>query len=197
MIKATLSKATIIGYVGRDPDVRISQSGKRVVSFPVVTNADWRDARGQRCSKPVWHNVVVYHESVAHIAAKFLKKGSRVYLEGSLENRRWIRKDGQPENTVTELVLSGFNARLVVLDDPPETSLPTQTEVPIDDLADAPAPLSIARSRARFGDDLPDAPDAPDAEPGKIDAGLQRFLGMPDDHARSVRRDAGDDRRTA
>lgn len=175
MTKATLNTATLIAYVGKDPVVRKSFSGKQVVEFPVVTNSDWRDARGQRCSKEIWHRVVVYHEAVAQIAAKFVKKGSRILIEGSIENRRWMAKSGERDNTVTEIVLSGFNARLLILDHPPEASLVAQTE-------------------ASTADDLAAASTSP-PDDNKIDASRFAWLTPDDDHDRARLRGAGDDDR--
>ena len=108
---------------------------------------------------------MVFESESAKYVARRVRKGSRVYLEGELQLRRWISKEtGDLENFISEIVLSGFNARLAVLDDPlPETA---QTEAPAeDDLGDSPTPLSIARSAARYGDGL-------DAESDKIDTTL-------------------------
>jgi single-strand DNA-binding protein len=165
MNETTLNRATIIGRLIHDPQIKTTPAGKTTASFTVITVSEWRDRAGSRCTKSFAHRVVVYENEAAKFAARRLRKGSRVLLEGEMQVRKWIsRETGEPENFVTEIVLSGFNARLAVLDDPlPETA---QTEAPAeDDLGDSPTPLSIARSAARYGDGL-------DAESDKIDTTL-------------------------
>jgi single-strand DNA-binding protein len=169
MNEATLNRATIIGRLSRDPEIRNTPAGKTTASFLVITFSEWRDRAGSRCTKSFAHRVMVFENEAAKFAARRLRKGSRVYLEGELQVRRWINKEtSEPENFVPEIILSGFNARLQLLDDPlPES----QTEAPAeDDVDDSPVPLSIKRSAARYGNGT-DA--APDQEPGgKIDSSL-------------------------
>jgi len=153
MNETTLNRATIIGRLAHDPTIKQTPAGKTTASFTVVTLSEWRDRSGNRCTKSFAHRVVVYELEAAKFAARRLRKGSRILLEGELQLRRWInRETGEAENFVTEIVLSGFNARLAVLDDPQPEAV--QSEAPTeDDLDDSPTPLSIKRSAAKYGDD--------------------------------------------
>jgi single-strand DNA-binding protein len=168
MNESTLNKVAIIGRLSRDPEIRQTPAGKTTASFVVQTLSEWRDRDGNRCTKLFAHRVMVFEHEAAKFVARRVRKGSRVYLEGELQLRRWINKEtGQLENFVSEIVLSGFNARLSVLDDPlPEA----QNEAPCeDDLDDSPTPLSIKRSAAKYGDGI----DAePDQNSDKIDTAL-------------------------
>jgi single-strand DNA-binding protein len=169
MTESTLNKVCLIGRLNRDPEIRTTSAGKTTASFVVTTTSEWRDRAGNRCTKSHAHRVMVFENESAKYVARRVRKGSRVYLEGELQLRRWISKEtGDLENFVSEIILSGFNARLHLLDDPPPES---ETEAPAeDDIDDSPVPLSIKRSAAKYGDGT----DAePDQEPGgKIDSNL-------------------------
>jgi single-strand DNA-binding protein len=172
MNESTLNKVAIIGRLNRDPEIRTTSAGKTTASFVVTTTSEWRDRAGNRCTKSHAHRVMVFENESAKYVARRVRKGTRVYLEGELQLRRWISKEtGDLENFISEIVLSGFNARLAVLDDPPPEAAQTEALPEPDD--DSPTPLSIARSAARYGDGL----DAePDHEPSKIDPTIP-FLG--------------------
>lgn len=111
-----INKHIIVGHLGRDAEVRRSQGGKPIASFSVATTDRWRDkATGERREHTTWHRVVVFNETLAEIAGKYLKKGARVYVEGASKNREYTDKDGI-QRYVTELILSGFNCQLHMLD---------------------------------------------------------------------------------
>jgi single-strand DNA-binding protein len=112
----SVNKVILVGNLGRDPEVRRMQDGRPIVNLSVATSENWRDkATGERKEKTEWHRVVIFNENIAKIAEQYLKKGSKIYLEGSLQTRKWQDQSGQEKYT-TEVVLQGFNAVLTMLD---------------------------------------------------------------------------------
>jgi single-strand DNA-binding protein len=112
----SVNKVILVGNLGRDPEARNMQSGGKVVSFSVATSESWSDrASGERKEKTQWHRVAIFNEKLGEIAEKYLRKGSKVYLEGQLESRKYTDKDGQ-EREITEVVLSRFRGELTLLD---------------------------------------------------------------------------------
>ena len=115
----SVNKVILIGNLGKDPEIRRMQDGRPIANFSVATSETWRDkATGERKEKTEWHRVVIFNEGLAKIAEQYLKKGSKVYLEGSLQTRKWQDQSGQ-EKYSTEVVLQGFNAVLTMLDGRP------------------------------------------------------------------------------
>src|SRR4051794_6020401 len=110
----SVNKAIIIGNLGRDPEARNMQSGGKVVSFSVATSESWKDKDGQRQERTQWHRAI-FNEKLGEIAEKYLRKGSKVYLEGRIESRKFTDKDGQ-EREITEIVLPRFGGELTLLD---------------------------------------------------------------------------------
>jgi len=114
----SVNKVILIGNLGKDPEVRRMQDGRPVVNLSVATSDSWRDkATGERRERTEWHRVVIFNENLCRIAEQYLKKGSKVYLEGSLQTRKWQDQQGQDKYT-TEVVLQGFNGQLTMLDRP-------------------------------------------------------------------------------
>ena len=112
----SVNKVILIGNLGADPEVRRTQDGRPIVNLRVATSESWRDkTTGERREKTEWHRVVIFSEGLAKVAEQYLKKGSKVYLEGSLQTRKGQDKDGQDRYS-TEVVLQGFNSRLTMLD---------------------------------------------------------------------------------
>ena len=112
----SVNKVILIGNLGADPEVRRTQDGRPIVNLRVATSDTWRDkATGERREKTEWHRVVIFSEGLAKIAEQYLKKGSKVYLEGALQTRKWQDKDGNDRYS-TEVVLQGFNSALTMLD---------------------------------------------------------------------------------
>lgn len=112
----SVNKVILVGNLGRDPEARNMQSGGKVVSFSVATSETWNDrASGERKEKTQWHRVAIFNEKLGEIAEKYLRKGSKVYLEGSLESRKYTDKDGQ-EREITEVVIGRFRGELTLLD---------------------------------------------------------------------------------
>lgn len=111
-----LNKATLIGNLGRDPEVRTTQGGKQVVTFNVATSESWKDARsGERVEKTEWHRVVIWNEGLGTIAEQYLAKGSKVYVEGKLVTNKYTGNDGV-ERYSTEIHLTPYNGTLTFLD---------------------------------------------------------------------------------
>jgi single-strand DNA-binding protein len=114
----SVNKATILGNVGKEVDVRSTQSGQRIASFSVATSESWKDQSGERQERTTWHNIVIFNEHLVEIAEKYVKKGSKVYLEGAIQTRKWTDRDGN-ERYSTEIVLARFRGELQVLDGKP------------------------------------------------------------------------------
>ncbi len=112
----SVNKVILVGNLGRDPEARNMPSGGKVVSFSVATSESWNDrASGERKEKTQWHRVAIFNEKLGEIAEKYLRKGSKVYLEGSVETRKYTDKEGQ-EREITEVVLGRFKGELTLLD---------------------------------------------------------------------------------
>jgi single-strand DNA-binding protein len=112
----SVNKVILIGNLGRDPEVRNTQDGMAIVNLSVATSENWRDkASGERKEKTEWHRVVIFNERLGEVAQKYLKKGSKVYIEGQLQTRKWTDQSGVEKYT-TEVVLSRFRGELTMLD---------------------------------------------------------------------------------
>src|SRR3972149_6986211 len=115
----SINKVILIGNLGAAPEVRHTQDGRPIVNLRVATSDSWRDkATGERREKTEWHRVVIFNEGLARIAEQYLRKGSKVYLEGALQTRKWQDQSGN-ERYSTEVVLQRFNAQLTMLDGKP------------------------------------------------------------------------------
>ena len=114
----SVNKVIIVGNLGRDPESRSFQNGGKVVNLRIATSETWKDKMsGERKEKTEWHSVAIFNEGLANVAEKFLRKGSKVYVEGSLQTRKWQDQQGQDKYS-TEIVLQGFNSVLTMLDGP-------------------------------------------------------------------------------
>ena len=112
----SVNKVILVGNLGRDPEVRRLNSGEPVVNLRIATSESWKDkGTGERKEKTEWHSVVIFNENLARIAEQYLKKGSKVYLEGQLQTRKWQDQSGQEKYT-TEVVLQRFRGELTLLD---------------------------------------------------------------------------------
>ena len=111
-----LNRVQLIGNLGRDPEVRTTQSGKRVVTLSIATTESWRDATsGERREQTEWHRVVIWNEGLGEIAEKFLQKGAKVYLEGKLKYRKWTDQSGQ-ERDSAEITITPYEGTIRFLD---------------------------------------------------------------------------------
>ena len=112
----SVNKVILVGNLGKDPEIRRTQDGRPIANLSVATSESWKDKNtGERKEKTEWHRVVIFNEGLCRIAEQYLKKGSKVYLEGQLQTRKWQDKDGNDKYS-TEVVLQGFNATLTMLD---------------------------------------------------------------------------------
>ena len=113
---AGVNKVILVGNLGADPEVRQLPSGEPVVNLRLATSESWRDKNsGERKEKTEWHKVVIFNENLAKVAEKYLRKGSKIYIEGALQTRKWTNKDGQDQYS-TEVVLQKFRGELQMLD---------------------------------------------------------------------------------
>jgi len=112
----SVNKVIIVGNLGRDPEVRSFQNGGKVVNLRIATSETWRDrTSGERKERTEWHSVAIFSEPLAKIAEQYLRKGSKVYIEGALETRKWQDQSGQDRYT-TEIVLRPYRGELTLLD---------------------------------------------------------------------------------
>ncbi len=111
----SVNKVILVGNLGKDPEVRNTQSGGKIVNLTVATSETWNDkASGERKEKTEWHRVVIFDERIADVAERYLKKGGKVYVEGTLQTRKWTDQSGQEKYT-TEVVLDRFRSNLTLL----------------------------------------------------------------------------------
>lgn len=153
----SVNKVIIVGNLGKDPEIRRTQDGKAIANLSVATSETWRDKNsGERKEKSEWHRVVIFSEQLCKVAEQYLKKGSKVYLEGSLATRKWTDQAGV-EKYSTEVVLQGFGGVLTMLDGKssedraePERSI-SQRAAP-----KRPDPITSGRSlKSDMDDDIP------------------------------------------
>ena len=113
---SSVNKVTLIGNLGSDPEVRTMQSGDEVVQLSLATSERWKDkTTGERKEKSQWHRIVVFNQAIVKVAKSYLKKGSKVYIEGQLETRKWTDQSGNDKYT-TEIVLRPYRGELTMLD---------------------------------------------------------------------------------
>ena len=112
----SVNKVTILGHLGRDPEVRTFQNGGKVCNLRVATSENWKDREtGERKERTEWHSVAIFSEPIARVAEQYLRKGSKVYIEGQLETRKWQDQSGQDRYS-TEVVLRPYKSELPMLD---------------------------------------------------------------------------------
>lgn len=112
----SVNKVTLVGRLGKDPEVRNSPDGAKIITMSVATSETWKDrSTGERKERTEWHRVVIFNEKIGEIVERYVKKGSQVYLEGSLQTRKWTDQQGIEKYT-TEIVLQRFRGELTLLD---------------------------------------------------------------------------------
>lgn len=112
----SVNKVILVGNLGRDPEARSMQDGGQVVNLNLATSESWKDrSTGERKEKTEWHRVVIFNDNLGKIATQYLRKGSKVYIEGALQTRKWTDKEGNEKYT-TEIVIGRFNGALTLLD---------------------------------------------------------------------------------
>jgi single-strand DNA-binding protein len=132
---ASLNKVILIGNLGADPEARSLNNGGEVVNLRLATSESWKDSDGNRKERTEWVNVVIFNENLGKVAKQYLRKGSKVYLEGQLQTRKWTDNTGADRYT-TEVVLQRFRGELVMLDGKPDSGngtagAPAQTPRPM------------------------------------------------------------------
>ncbi len=129
LMAGSLNKVTLIGNLGRDPEIRFMPDGSRVASFSLATSDTWKDkTTGERKDRTEWHRIVVFNEKLAEVVEKYIRKGTKLYIEGQLQTRKWTDQTGVDKYT-TEVVLGKFRGDLVILD-------PKKTESEFEDKND-------------------------------------------------------------
>lgn len=122
----SLNKVTLIGNLGQDPEIRSTKDGKEIASFSLATTENWKDKSGEGQSKTEWHRCVVFSQGLVGIIKNYVKKGSKLYIEGALQTRKWTDKNGVEKYT-TEIVLQNYNSNLQMLDSKKNKQEETQT----------------------------------------------------------------------
>ncbi|MBP6951107.1 MAG: single-stranded DNA-binding protein [Alphaproteobacteria bacterium] len=119
----SVNKVILVGNLGKDPEVRMTQDGTKIVNFSLATSEQWRDRETQeRKERTEWHRVVIFNEKLADIADKYLRKGAKIYIEGQLQTRKWTDQTGQ-ERYTTEVVVPRFRGEITMLDSPKNQSM--------------------------------------------------------------------------
>ena len=117
-MSGSVNKTILVGNLGADPEVKSFQNGNRIANLRLATSEDWKDkTSGERKERTEWHSVTLNSDGLVSVAERFLRKGSKVYIEGKLQTRKWQHSDGSDRYT-TEIVVGGFDGKLVMLDGP-------------------------------------------------------------------------------
>lgn len=112
----SINKVIIVGNLGRDPEIRATKDGREIANLAIATSESWKDKQtGERKEKTEWHRVAIFNEGLVNVVKNYVKKGSKVYIEGALQTRKWVDNNNQ-ERYTTEIVLQGFNGNLTMLD---------------------------------------------------------------------------------
>jgi len=115
-VAGSLNKVQLIGNLGRDPEIRSTQDGKEIANLTIATSESWKDkVTGERREKTEWHRIVIFNDGLVNVVKNYVKKGSKLYIEGALQTRKWTDQSGVEKYT-TEIVLQGFGGTLVMLD---------------------------------------------------------------------------------
>jgi single-strand DNA-binding protein len=112
----SINKVILVGNLGKDPEIRATQDGREICNLTLATSETWKDkSSGERKEKTEWHRVVIFNDGLVNVAKNYLRKGSKIYIEGSLQTRKWTNKEGQDQYS-TEVVLQGYGGNLTMLD---------------------------------------------------------------------------------
>jgi single-strand DNA-binding protein len=130
---SSVNKVILVGNLGKDPEIRSMQSGDKVASFSIATSEKWNDkASGEKKEKTEWHRISCFNQGLVKVIESYVKKGSKVYIEGQLETRKWTDKDGV-EKYSTEVILRPFKSELVMLDSKGSAEPSAQEDLADDD----------------------------------------------------------------
>lgn len=145
----SVNKVILIGNLGKDPESRSTQDGSKIVNLTIATSETWNDkASGERKEKTEWHRIVIFNDRVADVAERYLKKGAKVYIEGSLQTRKWTDQSGAEKYT-TEVVIGRFNGQMTMLSSSESSS---ESEAPRERATPARAPSRPAPVQSKGGD---------------------------------------------
>ena len=123
-MSGSINKVTLVGNLGRDPEVRAMQNGDKIVQLSIATSDRWKDkSSGEQRERTEWHRVVIFNDALGKIAEQYLKKGSTVYLEGQLQTRKWTDQQSGQEKYTTEVVLQRYRGELTLLGSRPENQI--------------------------------------------------------------------------
>lgn len=157
----SVNKVILVGNLGADPEIRRTQDGKPIANLRLATSESWRDkATGERKERTEWHRVVIFNEPLCKVAEAYLKKGSKVYVEGQIQTRKWADQSGQDRYS-TEVVLQGFNSVLTMLDAPRSAAGEYEEERRQDARTAESVPNTVARRSLKddMDDSIPFAPE--------------------------------------
>ena len=113
----SLNKVSLLGNLGRDPEIRSMQNGRRVANFSIATSESWKDKQtGEKQERTEWHRIVIFSDGLVGVVERYLKKGSKVYIEGALQTRKWTDSSSGQEKYTTEVVVQGFDGKFIMLD---------------------------------------------------------------------------------
>jgi len=152
----SLNKVLLIGRLGNDPEIRTTQDGRSVVSFSLATSDTWRDKNtNERKERTEWHRIVIFNEGLSKVVEQYVKKGSRVYLEGQLQTRKWQDQSGQ-ERYTTEIVLQNYSGNLTILDSSSDgpASIPSSSSSQLDQFNQTTS-ASTEEIADEFDDEIP------------------------------------------
>ena len=153
---SSVNKVILLGNLGRDPEIRSMQSGKKMATFSIATSKRWKDKNTQEQKENTsWHNIVVFNEGLVDVIEKYIKKGSKIYIEGELSTRKYQDKDGNDRYT-TEVVLQGYNSNLTMLGS--NSSLSSNNDTPISSNNDNPSDSNFESSSSDSSNNDDDIP---------------------------------------
>jgi single-strand DNA-binding protein len=134
----SLNKVTLIGHVGNLPEIRSTSEGKEIANFSLATSESWKDKiSGEKKEKTEWHKIVVFSEGLVSIVKNYVKKGSKIYIEGSLHTRKWV-DNNNIEKYTTEIILQNYNSNMILLDNKSENTNITNSSIQKNDIEKKP-----------------------------------------------------------
>jgi single-strand DNA-binding protein len=129
-----VNKVILVGNLGQDPEIRYTQSGSKIANFSIATTDSWKDkSTGEKKTTTQWHRVVIFNENIANIVEQYVKKGSKIYVEGAIQNRKYTGNDGIEKN-ITEIVLTQFKGEVQLLDSRNQDNSYNNNELPEESL---------------------------------------------------------------
>lgn len=152
-MSGSVNKVTLVGNLGRDPEIRAMQNGDKIVQLSVATSDRWKDKNsGEQRERTEWHRVVIFNDALGRIAEQYLKKGSTVYLEGQLQTRKWTDQQSGQEKYTTEVVLQRYRGELTLLGSRPDNQVENQYN---NTQADQPDQIGNSNIASDLDDEIP------------------------------------------